>query len=133
MYSSFVQGNERSRDGCIPIEPSSRDLHEGLLPSILYSIERPEAGSYRSDINHVRCIGSYDWIDDAKPTIVVPGKFSLMGRSVADELTRMIRFASNLEADLMAFSSPSRPKQLLDQRRWASSTILRSSAFVQSG
>ncbi|KAK7689954.1 hypothetical protein QCA50_006594 [Cerrena zonata] len=54
-------------------EPPKRDLLEGLLPGLLNNIGQPVASAVSVDIEDLQCIGSYNWVNNTKPTIIVPG------------------------------------------------------------
>ena len=51
----------------------SKNIQEGLRPWVSSYIEEPEIGSHTAEITGLRCIGSYNWVADTRPTIIVPG------------------------------------------------------------
>ena len=60
--------------------PAERDMFEGLVPSPIRSVARPRT-SADTDENEIRVkdleyIGSYNWVEAQKPTIIVPGKIA---------------------------------------------------------
>lgn len=45
------------------------------LPSIsIKSITKPAPGAGNVEARDVEYIGSYDWVDEVKPTMVIPGE-----------------------------------------------------------
>jgi hypothetical protein len=55
-------------------------MFEGLVPSPIRSVARPRT-SADTDENEIRVkdleyIGSYNWVEAQKPTIIVPGKIA---------------------------------------------------------
>ncbi|KAI0738902.1 hypothetical protein C8Q80DRAFT_1112906 [Daedaleopsis nitida] len=59
--------------------PPDRDLMEGLRPTAVHTLSKPTAGASASagaaavKPQNVEYIGSYSWVDEAQPTIIVPG------------------------------------------------------------
>ncbi|KAH9947479.1 hypothetical protein B0H21DRAFT_335611 [Amylocystis lapponica] len=54
--------------------PSDRDIMDGLSPTPLQPLEKP--GEVEGDaikIKDLTYLGSYNWVDSAQPTIIVPG------------------------------------------------------------
>lgn len=63
-------------------EPPKRDLLEGLLPGLLNNIGQPVASAVSVDIEDLQCIGSYNWVNNTKPTIIVPGILTVAPRMI---------------------------------------------------
>lgn len=119
-HTGYGRGYKYSRGGTSPAqrqygstshfqEPPSRDLLEGLLPAVLNNIGKPGHSSARADIEDLQCIGSYNWTNNIKPTIIVPG-MPIVGQVVI--LTHSMSFyrvTSYLEKQTTAVPSSIRP------------------------
>ncbi|CAL1713702.1 unnamed protein product [Somion occarium] len=74
-------GNSRGRGrGIVTVsdpsieQPVPRDIDEGLLPGVLRTLSRPRDVFNREvSITNLEYLGSYNWVDEAHPTIIVPG------------------------------------------------------------
>lgn len=99
MTSPIYQNpHTRKTAGVIPLDvpnlPADRDILEGLLPSPVQTIEKPAACADADEIRvrDLKYIGSYNWVESQKPTIIVPGKDVFIRRS--DNLTIFTRIPS---------------------------------------
>ncbi|KAL4249385.1 hypothetical protein ABKN59_006916 [Abortiporus biennis] len=57
-------------------QPVERAMNEDLRQTSIQTISRPtkdDAVVVDFEIKHLICIGSYSWVDDSEPTIIVPG------------------------------------------------------------
>ena len=59
-----------------PKLPADRDILDGLLPSPIQTVAKPSASADADEIkvDDLKYIGSYNWVESQKPTIIVPGK-----------------------------------------------------------
>ena len=59
-----------------PKLPADRDILDGLLPSPIQTVTKPSASADDDEVkvNDLKYIGSYNWVEAQKPTIIVPGK-----------------------------------------------------------
>lgn len=70
--------NPRERD--TSTLPPDRDLKEGLVPTALQTLSRPQTTNTPQSGTAIqpeklKYIGSYNWVDEVTPTIIVPGTF----------------------------------------------------------
>ena len=58
--------------------PPDREISEGLQLKAIQSITKPSTtqGVGSVEAREVRFIGSYNWVDAVKPTMIVPGELS---------------------------------------------------------
>ena len=58
--------------------PPDRDILEGLKSTAIQSVTKPSAtrGVGSVEARDVKFVGSYNWVDAVKPTMIVPGKLS---------------------------------------------------------
>ncbi|KAI0823948.1 hypothetical protein BC628DRAFT_462892 [Trametes gibbosa] len=57
-------------------QPSDRDIKEGLSPTSLQTLSKPQAltsTTHRIQPAKLKYIGSYNWVEQSAPTIIVPG------------------------------------------------------------
>jgi len=56
--------------------PADREILDGLLPSTIQTIGKPLAMTDADEIalRDLKYIGSYNWVESEKPTIIVPGR-----------------------------------------------------------
>ena len=65
----------RSRPNGV-ILPRDRDLMSGLHGEAIQAISKPQVDAASAGVirpENVKYIGSYNWVDEASPTIIVPG------------------------------------------------------------
>ena len=65
----------RSRPNGV-ILPRDRDLMSGLHGEAIQAISKPQVDAASAVVirpENVKYIGSYNWVDEASPTIIVPG------------------------------------------------------------
>lgn len=60
--------------------PADRNILEGLSAEPTRSITKPEVDIDDDDIRikNLKFVGSYNWIDSRKPTIIVPGELAAL-------------------------------------------------------
>jgi hypothetical protein len=63
-----------------PSLPADRDILEGLLPLHVSIVAKPSASANADEkkikVQDLKYIGSYNWVESQKPTIIVPGKIA---------------------------------------------------------
>ncbi|KAK0199528.1 hypothetical protein DFS33DRAFT_1268355 [Desarmillaria ectypa] len=80
MSSPHIAGSSSSRGRCIGSAPITaehsapkRDITDGLTENPISTLTVPAEDEEVVAIKDVRYIGSYNWVDDPSPTILVPG------------------------------------------------------------
>ena len=58
--------------------PPDREISEGLQSTAIQNVTKPSTtrGAGSVEARDVKFIGSYNWVDAVKPTMIVPGEFS---------------------------------------------------------
>ena len=61
--------------------PPKRELTEGLSQTVKRTLERPTVSMNSGDVpikpENLKYVASYNWVDESRPTIIVPGVYCL--------------------------------------------------------
>lgn len=60
--------------------PPDRDLMEGLRSVAIRTLSKPQVDVHTGNAvkpENVKYIGSYNWVEESTPTIIVPGMYTL--------------------------------------------------------
>ena len=74
----YGYGGHRSESDDNPTLPPDRDLMENLNEDVVCTISKPSVESSTAKAvkpENVKYIGSYNWVEEEQPTIIVPGTF----------------------------------------------------------
>ena len=84
LWSTFRQENRPSRGtyrsytpADFPQLPADRDIYEGLAYDTIQTLSKPEIDVTSGESirpKDVAYLGSYNWVDESHPTIIVPGE-----------------------------------------------------------